>query len=272
MVAGSLTWEQAVFRVLEEAGEPMHYRAVAERNVEQGLTRSVGATPPGQANAALRSLMKQGTVAEADGAGMYALSEIVQQERQEADQAEDDAAAALSDDSRMTVKAYGLYWNRNQVDWNPSPNSRQAQLLGDAGSGPVNFADQDGIYLLHSSNETVYAGQSYTPNTDAAGLYGRLRSHHRSNRKADGWDTFSWFGFRPVSAERKLLPTPDNANAKDVIDLIEGILIEGLMPRLNMRRGEGAKDWEPNLYDQMEDPQLISWRLSALTQVGQMLR
>ena len=272
MVTGSLTWEQAALRVLEEAGEPMHYRAVAERIVEQSLTRSVGATPPSQANYALRSLMKSGAVAEAEGAGMYAMPEIVQQEREEADQAEEDAAAAVIDDSRLTIKAYGLYWSRNLVDWTPGPNSRQAQLLGDAGSGPVNFADQDGIYLLQSGNETVYAGQSYTPGTDAAGLYGRLRSHHRSSRKADRWDTFSWFGFRPVGEDRRLLPTPGNATAKDVIDLIEGILIEGLMPRLNMRRGEGSKAWEPNLYDQVEDPQLIARRLSALAQVGQILR
>ena len=272
MTAGSLTWEQAALQILQEAGEPMHYRAVADRIVDQRLTRSVGATPPSQANYALRSLMKSGAVAQAEGPGMYALPEIAEQERQEADRVEDDAVAAVTDDSRLTVKAYGLYWNRNLVDWTPGPSSRQAQLLGDAGSGWVNFADQDGIYLLQSGNETVYAGQSYTPGTDAAGLYGRLRSHHRSNRKADRWDTFSWFGFRPVGEDRRLLPTPGSSTAKDVIDLIEGILIEGLMPRLNMRRGEGSKAWEPNLYDQVEDPQLIAKRLSALAQVGQILR
>ena len=223
MATGNLTWEQAVLQVLREAGEPMHYRAVAERIVEQGLTRSAGATPPGQANYALRSLMKSGDVAEAEGAGMYALPEIVEQERQEADLAEEDAAAAVSDDSRLTVKPYGLYWNGNLADWTPSPNSRQAQLPGEAGSGRVNFADQDGIYLLHSGNETVYAGQSYTPDTDAAGLYGRLRSHHRSGRKTDRWDTFSWFGFRPVGEDFRLLPTPPNATVKDMIDLIEGL-------------------------------------------------
>ena len=272
MSTSSLTWEQAALRVLAEVGEPMHYRAVAEAIVEQGLTRSVGATPPSQANSALRGLLKSGSVAEAEGIGMYALPEIVQQERQEADQAEEAAAAAVIDDSRLTVKAFGLYWSRTLVDWTPTPNSRQAQLLGDAGAGPVNFADQDGIYLLQSGNETVYAGQSYTPDTDTAGLYRRLKSHHTNSRKSDRWDTFSWFGFRPVSEDRRLLPTPGTATVKDVIDLIEGILIEGLMPRLNMRRGEGSKAWEPNLYEQMEDPQLITRRLSALAQVGQALR
>ena len=250
----------------------MHYRAVSERIVEQELTRSVGATPAGQANYALRSLMKSGAVAQAEGTGMYALPEVVEHEREEAARAEDEAAEAVTDDSRLTVKAYGLYWDRELVDWTPGPTSRQAQLLGDAGSGPVNFADQDGIYLLQSGNETVYAGQSYTPDTDAAGLYARLRSHHRSSRKADRWDTFSWFGFRPVGEDRRLLPTPGNATPKDVIDLIEGILIEGLMPRLNMRRGEGSKAWEPNLYEQVEDPQIIARRLSALVQAGQILR
>ena len=152
--------------------------------------------PASQANSALRSLVKEGAVAAADERGMYALPAIVQQEREEAAQAEEEAEAAVADDTRLTVKAYGLYWGRNLVDWSPTPASKQAQLLGNAGSGNVNFADQDGIYLLHSGNETVYAGQSYTPNTEVAGLYSRLRSHQSSSRKTDRWDTFSWFGFR----------------------------------------------------------------------------
>ena len=75
-----------------------------------------------------------------------------------------------------------------------------------------------------------------------------------------------------MSDELTLGPTPENATTKDVIDLIEGILIEGIMPRLNMRRGEGSKAWEPNLYYQIEDPEFIVRKLSALGTLGQTLR
>ena len=182
--------------------------------------------------------------------GMYALQEIAESFEEKAAAEEAAALAAAADPDRFTLKAYGLYWDRDAVDWDPTPNSRQAQLTGSRGRVAVNFADQDGVYLLHHGNEIVYAGQTYTPDTETAGLYSRLRYHHTSNRKSDRWDTFSWFGFKPIGPDRKLLPTPDNVTAKDVIDLLEGIFIEGLMPRLNMRRGEGSKAWESILFEQ----------------------
>ena len=168
--------------------------------------------------------------------------------------------------SRRTHALPGrCYWspNRGNIFGRTSDNSPT-----------IDFADQDGVYLLHSGNEVVYAGQSYIPDTNAASLYSRLQSHHNDHRKTDRWDTFSWFGFRPVDDEnRNLLPTPGNATARDIINLLEAVLIEGLMPRLNMRAGEDTKDWlKDKQYFQVEDPSLIATRFAALAQVGQALR
>ena len=248
----------------------MHYREIANQIVSSNLTKSVGATPAHQANSALRSLVKAGKVAALEGAGMYALPEVANKERQHAE-AEDDADfEAATDTNRLTVKAYGLYWSRALVDWDPA----NGRLLGSAGSTTIDFADQDGVYLLHSGNEIAYVGQSYTPNQTTPGLYGRLRSHHTDFRKTDRWDSFSWFGFKPVDSESQtLLPTPNTATAKEVFNLLEAILIEGLMPRLNMRAGEDTKEWlKDSQYSQIEDPYLIMKRLAALGTVGQVLR
>ena len=261
MSVGNLTWDQAAFHVLEEAGEPLHYTEVGDRIAKDGLTRSVGAKPANQANVALHKLVEEGRVQKV-GRGLFAIPEIALQESESTE-------AIVSDPGRLTVNAYGLYWSRSLVDWEATTSGR---LLGNAGGTPVNFADQDGIYLLHTGNEVVYVGQSRTPNSQA-GLFGRLRSHHMDHRKTDRWDTFSWFGFKPVSETGELLPAPESATIGDVINIIEAMFIEGLMPRLNMRRGEGTKEWlEANQYFQVEDPLLISRRLSALAQVGQALR
>ena len=261
-LGNNLTWEQASLRVLQEAREPLHYTEVGDRIAKQGLTRSVGVKPANQANVALHKLVKDGDIQKI-GRGLFAIPEVALQV------AEDDEAIA-SDPSRLTVNAYGLYWRRNLVDWDATSNGR---LLGNAGSTLVDHADQDGIYLLYSGNEIVYVGQSRTPNS-RAGLYMRLKSHHMDYRKTDRWDTFSWFGFRPVEGETgDLLQAPETATIGDVINIIEAIFIEGLMPRLNMRAGEDTKDWlKANQYFQVEDPALIARRFAALSQVGQALR
>lgn len=264
-------WQEAIMAVLNDAEEPLHYREITSLIGEQGLRTLTGANPPYNVRSALYALENDGRVVRA-GRGLFALPTVAHRNEEQAKVAESEAESAVQDATRLTVKAYGLYWSRGLVNWETSPNSKSARLLGNAGGDPVNFADQDGVYLLHNGNEIAYVGQSLTPDTDRAGLYARLHRHHNDSRKSDRWDTFSWFGFRPVDDDGQLQQAPENADLKDVIDLVEGILIEGIMPRLNMRRGEGTKAWEANLYNQVEDPQLITNRLAALTTIGSALR
>jgi hypothetical protein len=264
MNTSNLTWTQAALRVLEEAGESLHYTEVGDRIAQQALTKGFGATPANQANSALQQLVKEGKV-ERVAKGIFAVPEIAHgvvavEEEQE--------AGSANGPGRLSIGAYGLYWSRGQVDWEPT----NGKLLGRAGGTAVDFGSQEGIYLLHSGNEVVYVGQSRAQ-AGHTGLYIRLRTHNFDYRKTDRWDTFSWFGFLPVNPESgELLPVPDNASTEDVINIIEAILIEGLMPRLNMRRGDGTADWlEANQYFQVPDPSVFVRRLTALTQVSQAL-
>ena len=234
-----MSWQDAVLEVLSKANEPLDYNEVTRQIDETGLRTLTGATPATTVNRALGMLVTEGKVVRT-GRGLYALPETAKRS-EEAEAAEETAAEeAAADPQQLTVKAYGLYWDRNIVDWNPT----RGQLWGqqDENASPVNFADQDGLYLLHSWNEIVYVGQTFSSKGDA-GLYGRLRYHHtdRDKRKSDRWDTFSWFGFRPVDDNGELLAAPSQGNLASVIDVIEAMFIEALMPRLNMQTGRGSK-------------------------------
>ena len=264
MIPEFLAWPEAAIHVLAEAGQPIHYREVSNRIVQQGLTRSVGVKPAKQTNVALHRLLRQGRVVKLDR-GIFALPTIANQMLQDTGE---EIEADSSDPERLTVKAYGLYWSRDLVDWEATGPGK---LLGHRSVTQVDFANQDGIYLLHRKNEVVYVGQTRTLKSPA-GLYNRLKTHHTDFRRADRWEAFSWFGFRPVDSKTgKLLKAPETATIGDVINILEAIFIEGVMPRLNMRRGEGTKEWlEPNRYSQVRDREFIVRRfIKALQPVGQ---
>ena len=42
---GQLNWKDAIIKVLEQSGSALHYKAIAEKIVEQNLRTSLGATP-----------------------------------------------------------------------------------------------------------------------------------------------------------------------------------------------------------------------------------
>ena len=235
---------------------------MGDRIAQQKLTKSFGANPGNQANGYLHDLVKEGRVVKVSP-GIFALPDIAEQLLQNSDEELD---AHTDDPARLMVNAYGLYWKRDLVDWEASGPGR---LWGKGGGERVDFAGQVGIYLLHSGNEVVYVGQSRTVQS-TTGLYNRLKDHHTNFRRTDRWDTFSWFGFRPVNSDTgELGLAPESAGMGDVIDVLEAIFIEGLMPRLNMRSGEGTREWlEANQYFQEEDPKVIQRRFAALAQVS----
>ena len=125
--------------------------------------------------------------------------------------------------------------------------------------GSVNFANQNGIYLLHSGFETVYVGQT-TNNRD--GLFQRLRIHGSEPGKGPMWDKFSWFGFKQVAAgdqdPRELAGNFLNSNDKTVslqtlIKVVETVVIQACLPRLNGQSGQLLG--RPFL--QVRDPELV---------------
>lgn len=262
-------WQDAIRKVLEEATEPLHYREISDIIAANGLRENLGATPANSVAGTLSLMRKNGERIDAVGKGYYVLPTVAGRLAKEAEEEEAEAEVAAQDLSRFAIGAYGLYWDRNQVNWKPS----RGQLLGQQNdkADPVNFADQDGIYLLHNWGEIAYVGQTITKKSET-GLYNRLQSHHDDLAKTYRWDSFSWFGFRAVGGDGQLLPAPQNGTLADVINIIEAMFIEVLVPRLNKQRGVGTSVWGPNLYNQVEDRQLIIDRLSALTTIGSALR
>ena len=234
-----MSWQDAVLKILSTANEPMDYNEITRQIDETGLRTLTGATPATTVNRTLCILLEQGKVVRT-GRGLYAVQETAKRSEEQEAAEEIAAEKAAADPNQLTVKAYGLYWARNIVDWDPV----RGQLWGqqNESASPVNFANQKGLYFLHSWNEIVYVGQTFTSGVEA-GLYGRLRIHHtdRDKRKSDRWDTFSWFGFRSVDEKGELGEPPSEGKLASVIDVIEAMFIEALMPRLNMQTGRGSK-------------------------------
>ena len=95
------------------------------------------------------------------------------------------------------VGAYGLFWDRDQVVWEPGSGSGAWQLLGRRNQNrPVlricDFRYAHGIYVLADDYGPVYVGRA----SSEAGLGARLRNHHQSGTKS--WTRFSWFSVDEV--------------------------------------------------------------------------
>src|ERR1043166_3287038 len=98
----------------------------------------------------------------------------------------------------MFITNYGLFWRRDEVDWNPGKGAKGAfRLLGRRGKRHpairlADFRRQKGIYILYGNHGPHYVGL-----TKRMGL-GRRLMDHLSDRHSKKWDRFSWFGFNMV--------------------------------------------------------------------------
>lgn len=141
------------------------------------------------------------------------------------------------------VPAYGLFWEKDQVNWN------SGKILGrkKETSPLVNFADQQGVYLLHNGQSVAYVGRA------GRSLYARLRDHSKDSNKWGRWDRFSWFGFRNVKASGQLEDYAPQVDSNRLIGILEAVLIEALQPPVNSKRG----DFMGILYTQVTDPEIV---------------
>jgi hypothetical protein len=125
----------------------------------------------------------------------------------------------------MAIKSFGLFWRRDEVDWNPGKGVKGGfRLLGRSGENlpglrVANFREQLGIYILYGNHGPYYVGL-----TKKGELGGRLKNH-LTDEHADEWDRFSWFGFRTV-----LKGTDDYGlcNLKDMAETEFGNPISGI--------------------------------------------
>ena len=240
-------WQEAIMAVLQDADVPLKYDAITRIIGERGLRTLTGANPARTVNGNLSHMTNpdhqwyDGRIQRLGG-GVFQLAapDDLAPEPEPEENGIDGGEPGESQNRIVGVPAFGLYWEKDKVSW----NSRRILLGRQAtGSDPVNFANQQGVYLLHKDRSIAYVGQA------TASLYNRLSSHSR-DRKSVRWDRFSWFGFRDVDGETgELLPMPGEVTPAHLINILEAVLIEALEPPVNGQRGNylGAQ------YEQVTD-------------------
>ena len=169
----NLTWKEAIIRVLREAAEPLGYREIAERILQQGLRNTIGRTPHNTVHRELSEMIRDRIRVDEEIIHKtphgYARTSVAENYTVESEN-------EAGDPSRITfVNAYGLHWERGSVRWQLARGNLWGYQTDAADC--VDFAGQHGIYLLHHGNEIVYAGQTQAAR-GGAGLYARLRSHN----------------------------------------------------------------------------------------------
>lgn len=236
-----LSWRDAITNVLQGRAEPMRYTDIAEAISEQALRTEIGATPATSVNATISlSLQNEGEHSPfmRTGRGYYSLrtrSGMPLQPQVSELTSEEPAETGL-------INAFGMYWARLNVLWSSPP-----KILGrqQPGSTPVDFCDQRGVYLLHDGRAVVYVGRT----TDQP-LGIRLRQHIIDRLKGR-WDRFSWFGVYSVTESGALnANSVGNYNLDMLIVTMEALLVEGLEPPQNRKRGDDFKGVE---FLQVED-------------------
>ena len=121
--------------------------------------------------------------------------------------------ARLRLSAKVAIKAYGIRWRRNLVEW----KGDSTRLYGQTPDGREREEiDYNGVYVLYQNvaGAPVYVGQT------GRRLVARLDEHTR-NDKADRWDEFSWFGIEHADAD----DSGAQFNQYDVINALEAILI-----------------------------------------------
>jgi len=254
-----LEWKEAITKVLETAKAPMHYTEIAEKIFELGLRKEPNATPAATVAAFIaRSFKNEGEHSPFTrvSRGVYSLRGHASAPVIAEQEAEELAEPDYADEITGLVNAFGMFWERDKVLWETDP-----RMLGQQqpGARPVNFCAERGVYLLHDSQGVVYVGRASDQNL------GRRLQQHTFDRLAGRWTRFSWFGVYPVNQDGTLRISGEFAsiNANVIIATMEAVLIEGLEPRQNRKRGD---DFQAIEFLQVEDPELALMRKKVVAQ------
>jgi len=233
----NMPWPQAILKVLSEAKGPLHYSEIAQLVLDEDLRQQTGATPAATVAAQLSTTLREDVVRV--DRGVYCLRtpssvspEESRPELPDSHETTSPAAREASEENNGFLNAFGMFWRRDEVDWSKHGQTLLGVQLKAA--QPVNFADQVGVYILYSGEKVVYVGRITEPR-----LGPRLWEHTR-DRLTGRWDRFSWFGVRAAEDDGTLGPLPGESFAIDMlVSTMEALLIEGLEPPQNRRRGDG---------------------------------
>lgn len=154
----------------------------------------------------------------------------------------------------MPIRAYGLFWEKDSVEWSPGRGNKGAfRLLGRrATSRPhlkvADFRAQQGLYVLHNNHGIYYVGLV------RSGSLGKRLKDHLDDDHRSGWNRFSWFGFRQVLESKdeygfnrlKQLATLNADESMSAIKDMEALLINVINPpgNANWMNFSNADPWE----------------------------
>ena len=141
------------------------------------------------------------------------------------------------------IKNYGLFWERKHVHWGAGRNRGHLKGVPATAitSAPVDFRNQQGIYALYDESfNLVYVGQAGSKKNR---LFDRLKQH-QTDRLAQRWSRFSWFGVRRVLASLKLSAenTAFHPTLSEVLDHFESIALAISEPPHNKQNSRFGSD------------------------------
>jgi hypothetical protein len=160
----------------------------------------------------------------------------------------------------MLIRAYGLFWSADEVEWFPGAGNRgRYMLLGKRKERRpqlqvADFRTQSGLYILYGDYGPYYVGK--------ADRFGRRLKQHLNDRHAGRWNRFSWFGFQPVLSSRdaaglnrlKDRRTKIQGSMPEQIGELEALLIRalGLENNYAKMRFPGADRWTQVRLDEVD--------------------
>ena len=163
----------------------------------------------------------------------------------------------------MLVRNYGLFWKAADVYWGKqnSLGHLKGVLTGNTTAEPVDFRDQQGVYVLYDDNfRLVYVGQTGVNNQR---LFTRLKQHTKDHL-AERWSKFSWYGIRYVRNDGQLASEPRSrlVSTPQALDYIEAILISAAEPAYNRQGGRFGEHAEQ--YLQFRDDEFLGPTLDEM--------
>lgn len=270
----SMSWREAIAKVLSEADSPLHYSEISEKVLSQGYYKTDGATPAATVNAQVSSSIKhegESSPFIRVGKGIFTLRSKATAPQQTSPallakakakaKAEKIPPEAEIEASESIIRSFGMYWQRDLVVWKNDPKMYGQQQ---ASAKSVDFGHQKGIYILYDHHTVVYVGRSIDR------PLGKRLFEHTVDRLGSRWNRFSWFGLLDVTNEGNLREVPVKASLAALVATLEALLIEALEPPQNRKRGD---DFSAIEYIQDVDPELKEREIkNTLRAIEQKLR
>ena len=149
------------------------------------------------------------------------------------------------------IGAFGMFWEREHVNWTPGQSPLRWQLLGRRfQNAPAlricDFRRAKGFYVLFDEFRATYVGLA----RGSGGIGARLKAH---NKHKGEWTRFCWFAFDdcvdagpslPLWSRTKPRDALRNMSAETVLRESEALLITILGAKdQNQMRFQGARKW-----------------------------